>query len=772
MALNTDIWGDSSTWYATTYTQGSDYSDEDRVYYAQYHIINSNVIDRFPLGEPIDKTISFSGLGAESPHSNLKWFNTELLRQQDAGTKVYTPDKQDSRSVTSFSLAFHGDSGNSSYGQNTQFLVDSNETVRNTNPATMRWAPLPATGIYASIRPITRFNYKNFLCLIRVRAAPTLTGTYRNFDLAEYCDTGHTTHPVIGSVFFVPYVKLPPNTAGDCRPAWDTTGAQAGMYMSVLDSFNGLDTAPYCYNMFTSVDRQILLSGAVTQGGGSIAGGYNSIDCQTDNKAYQGICGSDKWYVYVNRKGAGTTSSNSWVEGIVARDYDETFYEECMRAMACFGYFFTDKRSVAENFDTLGLTDPDIYCGVLDEQLVGHGDYTKGILNVRNQQWDWETSDDSTYDPSISGGGGEGDEPYDAATAYITAGEGINVGGRWYCDDNLNIWLGLINWCNGIDLETYTIPQYFYGQNPIDCILEGKIIFVGDYTFGKIIPSNERVPMALGSYNNGGVGAWAFTNAYPETFDCGDVTIEKIYGDFRDLEPFTAYTVLLPFANSVELPSDLVVGHRVGLTETIDPQSGDLKYRILIDNCEYATATGNCAIDLSINGLEIANYRQQRFRLQTQETTAELNAVASLVGGASGALIAGSPMYKNYLGAASQLFGGFVNASNSMQQAHAYKTESDRLKPAPARIQNSTPNVEWGKTPFPCIVASSPRMLSTISLADYKKRIGYATYTVGKIGEQKYAVVCESVVLSGFSCTDEEMSMIKQLLESGIYIKD
>lgn len=764
MAVNPDIYGTLNDW--VTYVHGDGNVSAKRVYRLNNYIGGNSTT---PIGEPIDKSLACSGLGTESCFSHLKFYEVSMLASngQTASSEgqpiLVQPTITEDRTVTNWCFSdTRQEYSQSDYNQPFSLVFDTNYDRdpggTAANPANSKWAPLPANNSSSNasnITPITQFNHTTLLGVIRVAVKAEKTPNSTNmhwYYLYDYIQNHANDEPYIYEVSIQLYFVQNGNILTGLGSINNTN-------ITILDNIQLPVTNPYMYTLVCYYGSEIKIMGSICK-----PFNFNTRGVKTDTiTSYIGACIPDTWEVAVTW---GRTSDFR-SEGYICRTYDETFHDEVFSQVACLGILFTDRNP--NDIYNFSLIHDDIYCGVLDENLIGHGEWTKGIKNATNDQLSWTNSNDSTYDPSYIPPSG-GDDPYDAATDYITAGNGINVGGRWYCDDNLNIWLALINWCNGIDLETYTIQENFYGQNPIDCILEGKIIFIGDYTFGKTIQGSERQPMVIGSYSQDGIGAWAFTHAYPETFDCGDVTINKIYGDFRDLEPYTTYTALLPFASSVELPSDIVVGHTVSLTETIDPQSGDLKYRLLVDGCEYATATGNCAIDLSINGLEIATYRQNKFSLQTQQQTAAINSISSLIGGASGGLIAAN--YGNIAGAASQIFGGIVNMTNSLNQSSAYNKMAERLKPSPAKIQNATPNVEWGRTPFPCIVASSPRMLAGFSsLEEYKKRVGFATYTVGKIGDQKYTVVCEDVVLSGFSCTKEEMTMIKQLLESGIYIK-
>lgn len=771
MPVNEEIYGSKENWPDLSSSWNSSIPSKDRVKTVYFGSADytANTLElgvsagKIETNKPIDKSLSYCGLGANSAFSNVQYISIASILStttMDDVAATYTEDRE----VTNFAFSL-GYRGSDSY----QDWFNGNTSSQGNN---YRWSPSTnSVGYYNTSRSstfISSFSFKNFILLIIVYCCDGFRadsdGEPRNATsctLADYendVNSVRTNHPIIYAVTIQPYCRYSANANRQPMQVWQTpTG------IAILDGYEGTVSAPIGEPLYTYGQTRNDAGVWILHGMTSARNVHQGILYQDSSPgliAFLVAAIPSTWKV---KK---TLHRGSYICAQTYREYDSEFFEECLHAAACFGCFFTPDATTATSGN---LWDENMYCGILEDGI-GNGEYTQGVRNVTLPQFnEWDTTNDTKYDPS--GGGGGGDTPYDSQTTRITAGNGIAVGGNWYVDTLLTTWLGLLQWCSGLDLGNYPKDEYFFGQNPIDCILEGKMIFVDDYKFGKAVMQNKST-IQLGSYSGGdGVDAYSFTNAYPKTFNCGSITIgdEYRYGDFRDFEPYTNLTMLLPFATSIELPPNIVIGHTVTLEETIDPQSGDLKYHVYIDGTEYASANGNCAIDLSINGLEIATYRQQKFNLQTQSVMSTYNAAASLVGGASGALIAGN--YGNIAGAASQILGGIVNASSGLYQAQRYKEESSHLKPPPARIQNSTPNVEWGDCAFPCIVMTAPYMLEGYTAASYQQLVGFATYTVDLIKNHTYWVKCEEVTLSGLSCTDTEQKAIKELLQSGIYIK-
>lgn len=770
MAVNEEIYGAKANWVDLSSSWDSSIPSDERVKTVYFGSANQedNTLalgvsaGKIETNKPIDKSLSYCGLGTNSAFSHVQYISMESILSATTMGDI-TAEYTENREVTNFAFSL-GYRGSDVY----QDWFNGNTSNQGDN---YRWCPsTDSAGYYNTSKGsifLSSFNFKNFILLIIVYCCdgfrPDNDGEPKNATsctLSDYendVNSVRTNHPIIYAVTVQPYCRYSANANRQPMQTWQTPAG-----IAILDGYEGTVSAPIGEALYTYGQTRNDASAWIVHGMISARNVHQGVlykDSSPGLIAFLVASIPSTWKV---KK---TLQTGSFVCAQTYREYDSTFFEECLHAVACFGCFFTPDANTAT---TGNLWDDTMYCGIL-ESGIGNGEYTNGIRNVALPQFSqWDTTNDTDYDPS---GGGSGDTPYDSQTTRITAGNGIAVGGNWYVDDLLTTWMGLLNWCSGLDLGNYPKDEYFYGQNPIDCILEGKMIFVGDYKFGKTVQT-QKTPIVLGSYSGGdSVNAYSFTLAKPQTFNCGSVTIGESnrYGDFRDYEPYTNLTLLLPFAASIELPPNIVIGHKVELTETIDPQSGDLKYHVYIDGTEYASANGNCAIDLSINGLEIATYRQQKFNLQTQSVMATYNAAASLVGGASGALIAGN--YGNIAGAASQILGGIVNASSGMYQAQRYKEESSHLKPPPARIQNSTPNVEWGDCAFPCIVMTAPYMLSGYSDSSYRQLVGFATYTVDQIKNHSYWVKCEEATLSGLSCTDTEQKAIKELLQSGIYIK-
>lgn len=749
--------------------------------------------DGYMIDDPIDNSLSYCGLGTESIYSHLAYLEYKTAMCSNSFTA------EEDRSVTNFAFC-------QTQGNDTGFYIYNNSSTSggaSINGSRSRFAPYGINGDETSITranrnravtPYAQIPVRNTVFYPTLRVAANIQENPRstsgmnivNVDWEDYMNlqnsVNYTNHPYILRItmqaFTTRYVDDIDEVTGvpeNDRAAMSSSLLSGIAVLSPSSVADGepMDIANPTQNLTDIYTYYNTRSKFATNAGGVMLFGYTAVGLNDNDYINEpapnvSVDASSQRLIFFPHPNAvlreAANNTNTSTSGWYYLEYYDGLLEWVMEQMACFGLFFTlDKATAARG----ALNDPLMFLGLL-EAGIGHGKWTSGEENEEQEQWEWDTTNRSSYKPSDGGGGGS-DDPYGDTTNFIKAGTGINPGGKWYADSNLGVWNGLLAWCNNLPVDgddKLNLTQ-FYGQNPIDCIIEAKYIFVDDYTFGKTMGTDG--PITLGSYNNGGVNSHPFSTAHPVEFDCGYVDITRPWEDFRDYEPYTTISLILPFSDSIDLPTDIFMGHRCNLKELIDPLTGDLIYYVFVDNILYTSLTGNCAMDLSINGLETATYAQTRFSLQTQATIAKFNAIASLIGGAAGASIAANLI--NPAGAVLQGLGGFVNMSSGKFQSDRYEEQMSRSAPPPAKIQKASSNVQWGSMPYPHIVVASPLMVDGYSDADYKTQTGFATYKVGKIGDEKGYVVCSSINPSGLNCSKEEVEMITNLLTQGIYIK-
>lgn len=216
-----------------------------------------------------------------------------------------------------------------------------------------------------------------------------------------------------------------------------------------------------------------------------------------------------------------------------------------------------------------------------------------------------------------------------------------------------------------------------------------------------------------------------------QSVDCGNITIDRYFGDFKDYNPYTRVFVYLPYIGVNELNCNQIMGKSLNLTYGVDLLDGSCVARLTADGIQLASYSGNCATEYPIVGKSGLN---------------PLQAVSNLVG----------LNYGENLGALTGLTESLLTKGGS--SASTFQT-----------VGGVAGN--WGNvgvlTPFVYI----ERPVQSIPNA-YDSSFGWTCNKYLPLNVLRgYTEVDESLHLST-TATDEEKEMLKEILTSGFYIND
>lgn len=214
-----------------------------------------------------------------------------------------------------------------------------------------------------------------------------------------------------------------------------------------------------------------------------------------------------------------------------------------------------------------------------------------------------------------------------------------------------------------------------------------------------------------------------------QSIDCGTITIDRYFGDFKDYNPYTRVFVYLPYIGVNEVNCNQVMGKSLNLTYGVDLLDGSCVARLTADGVQLASYSGNCATEYPIVGKSGLN---------------PLQSVSNLVG----------LNYGENLGALTGLTESLLTKGGS--SASTFQT-----------VGGVAGN--WGNvgvlTPFVYIerpVQSIPN--------SYDSSFGWTCNKYLSLNVLSgYTEVDESIHLST-TATDEEKEMLKEILTSGFYI--
>lgn len=634
---------------------------------------------------------------------------------------------------------------------------------RITQYSTNKYKTLPSVN-GANFQPFVKFGGKAIIARIYVRAKGA-TGSYQDYSLYDYCHTG-TTYTDKNKVLCVWYdarIIEAPNTGWRDKHGGAWSGSLTGTYITAV---------PFTSDFTFEVNESINFTASTWDmylndyNKPCLFGTFNSNVTLSSLKNYFNSIDTHSSY---EKRASSPYIIDALTENILWGTADD-FYEYFMRSAAYLGLFFTPYSDTAFPFTVTNqdemFSNEKMYLGVIDANGVTHGEYTHGEDNEDQVQY---TSKDLQKDSNVDAGGGS--SPYDAVTTAHRRMTSQGVAGRWYClplftTEDTYTWFQKI--MTIINSPATAEDNNFYGQNPIDCILEAREVYLPQSFAGWDTSSSVRIGdlvIESGTYPN--VRTSEFTS--PINYNCGTIHIDEIYNDFRDYEPYTQMQLFIPFCGVVDLKPSVCMGHNITLEEEIEFTTGDILANIFIDSCLYTSINGNCGSDMSINGLAIATYAQIRSGYLQKGISDLLSAGASAVSGIAGGTIAAS--YGNTAGVRAQGWaGGLAAAQNVVSAIHDFDMYTN-LHPTPIKIQNGSPMPQSNSVFMPFVIIQYPLEFKNFDMSEYIKLNGVACYDTGKLSEIASGLtVCTEYNLSGISCTKEEKDMIAHLLESGVIV--
>lgn len=733
MLPNSVFYGSPDEWLnATT----KPYADDDAANkIPPYSTINGGIASgKLSVNTPLDNSICYAGIADDSPIAQLYCidgadYNNPLFDY--SGIINYMWGYVD---TTTTQLTTHRQI-------NINDLSDVNETDKYFLVPQSQ-SEYPVGNVHRYFTPYVSIVPRNFVLLIYIECDTKQFNDRRASSLDDYINNTYgaspTTHPNITSVLVAP---VGGNTLDNSRS-----------FMAINDN-GGMTIAyntPYDLPQLSGIFDYWANAGNVNTTA-RIWGAPNTIYYAN---YYQYVKGKDGTFNTDNGK---LTYYKPYGDG-----------DWILRCVASLGLFFTTKRITAE---TGALDDTDMYCGVIDDNGLCHGDYTRGTDNRNQPQYSWTTTNDSTYDPTAP----IDPNTYSNTTAFNYIGGLSSMLKRYVLDARAVESLGGDLFKIGDDIVTGAgnyvdydniILNNFLTNNPIDAIVSLK-----KYPVKDIPHTGSRHPLKLGKVQIATTGFDMPYSSFMYLFN--PIKVFPRFGNsFLDYAPYTTLDLYIPFCGTVQLDPNDVMGHTLDVQLLIDYTTGNCDAFISCDNLVIKTVSGQVAIDIPVTG--------------TESATVNANLSNGIINGkmakANSETYAISAKYtpegwlnniKNPIGAASEYF------NRQMQQAGAdYALQHT---PTPLRsISSCTPIGGWA-IDFNCrliityptgniINNTTPPDFNSDELSKYGHINGFATLDNATMSKYSGLVVADTINLDGIAATENEKDLIRAACKEGCYI--
>lgn len=446
--------------------------------------------------------------------------------------------------------------------------------------------------------------------------------------------------------------------------------------------------------------------------------------------------------------------------------YSENNYDKFMQIAALFGCFFTPTNKYVFDYD---MVDNDLYLPILDDNGVGHGQYTRGAANATNTLYSKNSIRDIDYDP---------DAPpvpvdpntYSNITGFNSISAGASATERYVLDAGNTRQLLSDLWTISHDIAglnydnyDYKILDSFLVANPIDCIISLKRFpFNIPHTF-----SNAKTAVNLGK-NHGRAEGYLTYNVF-NTVQFAGINIYPRFGNsFLDYAPYTEYELYVPFCGTVKLNAGDILGHTLNCRLQIDLITGACTAYIMADSLVIETMTGTVSCELALTGIDSAtidaNIQNSVLNHVNARTNKEVSMLSPLsVGGLVSAVSNPFKTAGNISTAKTEIQRAEYELTHIQTQPHTMGTAGGLTgwyQEFNARLMIYYPEGD-------VITSAQPPELK--NLTSYGHTTGFATIDNTTLSNYSGFTVATNAILN-FAATTTEKDLIESALNGGIFI--
>ena len=794
MEINTAVYGDSTQWL---YDGGISYNptssetlDTDLIFYCGKHR-RIDAYTEFEINKPIDYSICYCAHAAAE-----KMPLADIAAVDYQGNVVATQTDNNAWFMTTNNNVSTSQK-DTSYLCNAVALAAGNTTPITRSNST-RWFPSAAlegytgTNTSAPMRPIVSFPLRGFYGAIQVEIAHKTNKSANGLvfwlnDLENAINTYKDDYYINAA-----YLRLYAYTGGGKSGTNYADFAQknviawgAGFNKPLKIGTQNLEVMSYSWASRGLYNLPIFGTLALDKrvGGSSYTRYFGTQVYPYDYSTYGDQRGNDcaailYGYSWGEVKEVLTTQNDSGYTVYCLRygmDITTENIEKIRKGAAAYGIFFTDYNPTQLATDTSNNTrwyNEKMCLGVLDDDNIGHGEYTRGLNNVRNKIWDYTNSTDSTYNPDAD----IDPNTYSNTTGFNSLSGGASANQRYVLNDGnvrqllTDLWTITHNIADvDYDKFDYKILDNFLVTDPISSIVSLKRFpFDIPHTFS---PSKTNV--CLGK-NEGTAQGYLTYDVFNSVSFSGVSIYPKFGRSFLDFAPYTEYELYIPFCSTVKLNASEILDHVLSVRMNIDLISGVCVAYIMADDLCIETVTGSVSADMQIAGTDAATADAAIQNAVINHISARTNKEVSML----------SPMTPGGLMSVVmnpvKQAGSIESAENSLAKANYDITHIN----TPVHSMGSAGGLSSWIQEFNCrliiyypegeAIDSSGGVSSTSpKLADltaYAHNTGFACVMNGTVSQYHGLTVGNIDTSSIQGASEEERNMIKTLFSQGVWL--
>lgn len=433
---------------------------------------------------------------------------------------------------------------------------------------------------------------------------------------------------------------------------------------------------------------------------------------------------------------------------------------------------------------TWSVGDDDLFLPKFDEHLITTGLYTSGAASLAedNATWGNVFADDMPdydvdYNPAPPEPGREEKDFGDLTNriAYRQATQGTIKYVASYATINQ-----LQSFLNGSYLpDNPAFIADFKGTNPQDYIvsLQKYPFALPHHSTASIVIGRVDTNLSAGLLYGTGMGILPINSDC--TFDFGEISVSRYFGDFRDY--LSKITLMMPFIGSIDLDPKLYIDHTIGLQYLIDFDTGAVAAEIKRDGLTMETKTSTISISIPFFSANMGAYQnalaQTGFAIE-QSKIKQIAGIMSTALSVGGTFATGGSMSDTAaIGAAGGLVGGVASMMSGQVQQEQLQYQLEHTAPQIGTISVAAPANAFFLDDRARLLITRPAMIPGYDAEIYSHTVGNACAIPGTLSSFSGYVIAGAADLSGITARDgsgaaataEELNMIRKTLQSGVY---
>lgn len=308
-------------------------------------------------------------------------------------------------------------------------------------------------------------------------------------------------------------------------------------------------------------------------------------------------------------------------------------------------------------------------------------------------------------------------------------------------------------------------------NNPFDGVIGAHELYA--------TPSKDGYSTIRSGFLDSGISSIIVRQRYTQ-INCGSIVIPEYWGNYLDYSPYSQAYIYLPFIGIMPVDVDDIVGHAVNVLYHVDSYTGSCIAQITCARTGYSNTlyqfSGDCSVEIPMAGGSQAAIKAAIIGANAYQNAANISAGMSLRGGIlSGALSGigialGGNLASGITSGLGQMLGGYTSAKS--QQAYGEAQHTAAMVSQKSTVQHSgsfgSSHGAMGiKKPYIFIRRPIQKVVN-----NYNRLYGYPAHKMVVIGDCTGYLRCREANVQSSLATEEEKSLIEQLLKSGVYVTE